>query len=589
MCTSYGYNCQYPPDESPTAQFVDPPQPVEKLLRGSSSSEGHSPHLLLKSERDEEKDLERSGSPDAVDIGLLDPFKERYMGIHSAVAFPRALGIDLQSSNPPRVHSFAWNCGVRPEEPAGNHRLISSIVSREEYERYTAVYLAVVHPVFGILSPTIFKSTAVSYFTAAPPKPKDFDAVLAGVLALGSFFSGEQKCPNEHLLVAHAKDILEDPIFVRVPGLYQVLGNVLRTIYLRATTRPHVSWLSSCTAFHCAEATGLHREIDRGVTLTSDQVSPEDSTARPPSNDRSKSETYNYGRSRGGNDMVRRLFWVTWAMNRIISYEYGRSWVQLNGITTKLPHEEEGDYTYWFIQLIHIIPTIQGHQHSPAGARTSTAELLLKALSKLDDIPDSHPFLTLSKTDIATSIYRRLRLLAIAPQSLTNKIISLGTASLRASLELIDRRHFWWQNVCSIFQYICVLLALDNTRSLREIKPAMETLEKIYGVLGTHVSREAVNTAKLLIRDSRRKRRRDLQYLEGVGADDEEGDETNGGKGFEGAHGGELGDARGELGGRGQNGNGMVGMQWNWQLDEIDWDALLDPGFGFLPQDLGAF
>ena len=585
MCTSYGYNCQYPPDESPTAQFVDHPHPVTSShQRASSASEGHSPHLVLKSERSIQggapNEGERSASPEAVDRGLLDPFKERYMGIHSAVAFPRALGIDLQSSNPPRVHSFAWNCGVRSEEPAGNHGLISGMVTREEYDFYVAIYYKVVHPIFGVLTPETFRGQAEAYFTNTPMKPKAFNAVLAGVLALGSFFAGDKKSRNEHLLVAHAKAVLEDPIFVRVPGLHQVLGNVLRTIYLRATTRPHVSWLSSCTAFHCAEATGLHREIDHGVTLTSDQVSPEDSTNKAPPNDFLESKNHPCGRSRSGNDVTRRLFWVTWALNRIISYEYGRSWVQLNGVTTKLPHQEDGDYTYWFIQLIHIIPTIQAHQHSPAGARTSTAEILLKALARLDEIPDSHPFLALSKTDIATSIYRRLRLLSISPPSLTTRIISLGTASLQASMELIENRHFWWQNVCTIFQYICVLLALDNTRSLREIKPAIETLEKIYGVLETHVSREAVTTARALIRDARRKRRRDLLLLEGVGFEDEEVD----------------GDGRYEngAGGAGQMGSGNVGgvqenVQWNWQLDEIDWDALLDPGFGFIPQDLGAF
>lgn len=617
MCTSYGYNCQYPPDESPTAQFVDPPHPVSisHASHGiqphgvsSSASDGHSPRLLLKSEKsvgggavasEEEtaNEKERSTSPDAVDRGLLDPFKERYMGIHSAVAFPRALGIDLQSSNPPRVHSFAWNCGVRPEEPAGNHRFISEMVSKEEYEFYWDVYLRVVHPVFGILSPELFRSQADGYFTSSETevvvmKPKAFNAVLAGVLALGSFFAGEKRCSNEHLLVAHAKDILEDPVFVRVPGLHQVLGNVLRTIYLRATTRPHVSWLSSCTAFHCAEATGLHREIDHGVTLTSDQVSPEDSTninKIPAKDTNNKPQTYVCGRSRSGNDVIRRLFWISWAMNRIISYEYGRSWVQLNGITTKLPHQEEGDYTYWFIQLIHIIPTIQGHRHDPLHARTSTAELLLKALGRLSEIPDAHPFITLSKTDIATSIYRRLRLLSISPPSLTTHLIHLGTASLKASMQLIEQRHFWWQNVCTIFQYICVLLALDDTRSLREVKPAMQTLEQIYGVLGTHVSREAVNTANLLIRDARRKKRRDLLSLEGVGEDDEEEGQYGGVEGGGVLNGG-LGDGGfGALGRGAVVGENAMQGQWNWQLDGFDWDSLLDPGFGFIPQDLGAF
>lgn len=586
MCTTYGYNCQYPVDESPTAQYVDQPHSGEPSSR-ASISEDHSSHLL-KPERDE-KEMERSKSPDAVDRGILDPFKGRYMGLHSAVAFPRAVGLDLQSSNPPRVHSFAWNCGIRPEESSPIHHNISTLVTKEDYEHYSAVYFEAVHPIFGIICPTNFRSRCEAYFEPIPPRAQDYNAVIASVIALGSFFSAEKKCANEHLLVAHAKEILEDPVFVRAPNLNLVMAHLLRTIYLRATTRPHVSWIESCTTLHCAEATGLHREIDRGVVLTSEQ-SPEDTTTPNKPLLQGQQPSWGFGRKREGCETTRRLFWSAWALNRMISYEYGRSFVLLNGITTKLPKVEDGDFTHWLIQIARLIPHPQVGTMQVSGAQSSTgayntADTLLKTLARLDEIPDSHPFISLSKADLAMSVYRRLRLLSFSPQILTTKIISLGRTALGASLELMGRRHFWWQTLCSVFQYICVLLAMDDTRGLLEINAAMETLEKVSDTLGTHVSSEAVNTAKLLIRDSRRKKKRELQLLEDIVGEEEVEDDRK----FESAHGGTIGGATELVNGVGKVESDTIAGQWNWQLDEVDWNALLDPGFGFLPQELGAF
>jgi hypothetical protein len=273
----------------------------------------------------------------------------------------------------------------------------------------------------------------------------------------------------------------------------------------------------------------------------------------------------------------------------MISSEYGRSCVILNGITTKLPQEKDGDFTYWYIRLARIIPSTQ---HTPTQFGSSpatngvsnTADILLKALSRIDEIPNSHAYLTLSKVDLALGIYRRLRLLSpfsCANQyALANRIVALGTAGLSAALELTERHHFWWQALCTPFQYICVLLAIDNSRSLREIKPAMSTLEKVSTTLGTHVSGEAVTTAKLLVRDSRRKKKRELDLLaEIAGIEDAEREEEVR----------EAGLTPMAHGSAGSKWDGGEGFGWTWDAGgDVDWNALLDPGFGFLPPDYGG-
>ncbi len=52
--------------------------------------------------------------------------------------------------------------------------------------------------------------------------------------------------------------------------------------------------------------------------------------------------------------------------------------------------------------------------------------------------------------------------------------------------------------MCTVFQYVCVLLAIDTNESLRSVKGAMEMLERICEGLGTHVAREACGTARVL-------------------------------------------------------------------------------------------
>jgi hypothetical protein len=54
---------------------------------------------------------------------------------------------------------------------------------------------------------------------------------------------------------------------------------------------------------------------------------------------------------------------------------------------------------------------------------------------------------------------------------------------------------------------VCVLLAIDTLDSLAQVQSAMCTLENIAGQLQTHVSTEAVNTLKILLRDSMRKKK----------------------------------------------------------------------------------
>jgi hypothetical protein len=98
------------------------------LCRADISWANRSPEGLTNSTK--RKRNEMDVSPSALNHGMLDPFKSRFVGQNSAIAFARNLGVELQSQNPPALHSFGWNCGIRPEENVETHEKLLTIISK---------------------------------------------------------------------------------------------------------------------------------------------------------------------------------------------------------------------------------------------------------------------------------------------------------------------------------------------------------------------------------------------------------------------------------------------------------------------------
>ncbi|KAH7319183.1 hypothetical protein BKA65DRAFT_609142 [Rhexocercosporidium sp. MPI-PUGE-AT-0058] len=500
MCTTYGYQCQFSPDDSPTAAFVEKVGSSSNNNNRNGPGPRNSPVTLpqiqthewpyspgarpsVAREVDTPSSARSSVAAPAV-LVLLDPMRRRFMGLHSVTAFPRSLGLDFQSANPPRVHSFAYNCGIRLEEEGSAHADLRDLISREHFKRYAEVYFETVHPLFIAFDQQFFMQNVEQFWNQSGPA-SIFEAIMAGVAALGSFFSARLGCPREAELVLHAKGILEDPTFQ--PTIDHVSAWILRTLYLRATTRPHLAWLASCTTIHLAEATGLHMEIDQ-IALT------EPETAQSTLKSQSLCE------------LVRRIFWTAWRNNMMVSYEYGRSGITLSNITCKVPRFPSDDLTMQLHAIVELVP-----RDATAGQDVN----LHGTLEKAKQIPDTHPFVSMSKADLCMSLYRHHRLLKLSiDKADVLELIDIGNVAVNAALRLAEENKFWWNVLCTVFQYVCVLLALDTADSLSNVANAMGILENIARLLGTHMAQEAVNTAKVLLRDSMRKKRLELGMLE---------------------------------------------------------------------------
>lgn len=419
--------------------------------------------------------------------GILDPVKTRFVRANSAIAFPRILGMDLESETIPRLHSYAWHCGIRPE-PFEDTVPLRDLMTWEDWQNLSKAYFKYVRPEFGLLEEAELNEQAAGRFND-PQGLDDVDALLFGVAALGSFFSPNPH-PKEREFMFTARSVLTQRI-VNNPTPTNVAGWILRTIYLRLTSRPNGAWCTSCITMHQAEASGLHKELQ-----TIAVVYP----AAPSSDHRIQKNR-------------RKLFQIARALNIILSFEYGRSRVTFDVITTKRFAPENGSYAHQFVELADYLPNDfvdREREPDPPAA-------LGNALTKIEGLETDSAFITLLKADLAFAIYRRLWLMSLTDaKDRAESVISIGKEALKASSKLLETRTPWWNVVHAPFQFICVLIAVGTPRSLSCVREAMNLLHRIAQTYDTHMVREAYSQAAALVRMSKKRKEKELEALSEV-------------------------------------------------------------------------
>jgi hypothetical protein len=269
------------------------------------------------------------------------------------MAFPHVLGVALGSDSPPKMRSFAYNFGIRPEEASNPHGFFYSAIA----------------PIADYMDARIYAQRCRDYYWGSGSTAIAFTAVAAGVAALGWFLSPDRH-PRESDLVQYAKAILDDPASMRVLGVDHVIAWAMRTFYLRATTRPNNAWIASCTVMHLCEAVGLHEEetIRKMASVAGAAVAGHDA------------------------DRLRRIFWISWAGHNLLSYEFDRSSVQFRAVSCRDIIPVSGSVADQFVQIAQIIPAPNSPFHLECQPPTPREELFehLKALDKLQVV---HPFL----------------------------------------------------------------------------------------------------------------------------------------------------------------------------------------------------
>ena len=483
-CVGYGYDCLYidRTNTRPTSSNVAAASPSQSQT-GSHDTRPSDPVIPpVKIDQQfmgqESLVLEPNGESQ-----LLRGMKTRFTSGYSAVACPKRLAMSLGMVNPPRLQAFGWNPGTRVEQNHVPPGIICDIVSLEEMNHLAGVYFKEVHPFFGFLDPEMFMARTKEFW-AARQRGTDFEACMCTVFALGSYFSGNSPPSHAESQVVEHGRLLLDMSSVHPPAMVSVKHVVawtLRALYLRLTTRPHLSWMASCTAVHLAESIGLHREITEiqiPRSITSQEV-----------------------------ELRRRTFWVTMAIHQYFASEYGRSRIVLESTAChQITPAGDNDLTAETLAILQSVPDSNYLGHMP--------ELLL-ALSKATTHAAQSPFLALLRADACFCIFRMLastnsRLQPEQVLSLLEVIrVALDAVAFTCSMTLA-----WWNVVGTPFHSVCVLISIGTRESLELIPIAMETLKNVTTKYPCHLSDEAFRTAHVLVRGARDKRSVEMDSLD---------------------------------------------------------------------------
>ncbi|KAE8421083.1 C6 zinc finger domain protein [Aspergillus pseudocaelatus] len=508
MCTTYVYDCRYTEDDiadTTGGGVLYPPSAKRVSLEGESRLTNQAPSArnpgswshIERSSR--EAGSSSTKSPTVVagaSPGIFDEQKFRHSGASAAMAFPHILGVALGSDSPPKMRSFAYNFGIRPEEASNTHCFLGNLISENDLGFFSGVYFSILGPVGDVIDPRIYAQRCQDYYhSPSGSNAVAFAAVAAGVAALGSFLSSNSH-PRESDLVQYAKAILDDPASMRLHGIDHIVAWGMRVFYLRATTRPSNAWIASCTQMHLCEAIGLHEEenIKKMASIAGAAGLGHDS------------------------DRLRRIFWISWAGHNMLSYEYDRSPVHFRAVTCQSIIPVSGSIADQFVQLIQIIPS----PNSPFQLEwqpPTPSEELFERLKVLGVFQTTHPFLVVTKADIAFCFYRRLYQLKIRiPDEVIELIINSGNAAVEAAEQQANQGRLFWNVIGSVFQYACILLAIDTPAASVHIGTAFNGLENLVKAADTGLTREALSMARHLLSLNMAKKRKELAQLEAVEA-----------------------------------------------------------------------
>lgn len=498
-CIGYSYRCEYvggqPDNPGDQTLGFDPENDANLDFNHSAGNRGpeHVPetsqHIQQGTSSASSTEVVNDSQPQDIEMKesrkpnfrpTVDIVKGRFSNAHSSILLPRRIGQTMDLDASLRFHSYGWNVNTRLEPAAFLAPAVCRLLTFHDLHLYSRVFFDVVDPIYHFIDQQKFLDQCSQYWATENQNLGDIEAVVSGVVALGSFFS-EIPSPVESSLIEHAKQIL-DLGCAYAPGrisLNQVAGWILRTLYLRLTTRPHLCWYASCSTMHVVEAMGLHvdlRDVDV-VTRDSDQSLPECTSTRSG------------------------LFECALFLNSIISAEYGRSRVILQDAT-----EPSHDSDSQLMRLSAILLCIEVRL---------TQDARLELLSCLHSLPAESPVFALLKTDVTIHLFRRHLYPHQENISLHESriLLSILEEGLHAARELVPLRRPWWNVISTPFQSLMVILAIDTDESLSRAGATMSVLGLVYSNFPTHLAAEVVQTARMLIQGLEKRKVRQARML----------------------------------------------------------------------------
>lgn len=352
----------------------------------------------------------------------------------------------------------SWNLGLRLSTSLDKN--LTRLISLEEAQTYASVYFNKVHPIYYFVDHAHFETYIRTRWMDY--RATEYDAVVCGVVALGSLFSGSQALRQEIELVELAKTLLDVWSPVRLTALASLDGATawtLRVLYLRMAMDPHSAWIAARSALIALQGEAEYIRQDA------------DSTTR--------CAGYDVCNSDADYELHSRLHWAVTALYTWICNEYEPSQNTRGFVAVPCPPPKTSGPNDYLPSLISIF------QISLRICNVDRRHSFLELLSILDSVKalpskSMHDVLQLHKSYHAFCLYRFMRLTSsVVPAATMSLMIRLGKPGLAAALRLAQDHQPWWHIVHIPFQFLCSLLAMDTRESFAEIEGVMATLRGI--------------------------------------------------------------------------------------------------------------
>ncbi|KPA35495.1 hypothetical protein FLAG1_11800 [Fusarium langsethiae] len=175
-----------------------------------------------------------------------------------------------------------------------------------------------------------------------------------------------------------------------------------------------------------------------------------------------------------------------------------------------MPTTRERDYTLEITELLPYSTDLDPHKtHDAAELEAS----LSAVLNRVHSVPPS----IMAQCNLTLCLCRRLQSMNTSFSGKTlEQILSITQNGIEAAQAIIDARAPWHQMANVPFQIICLLLAIDTRESLAQLNNAMQCLNNIATVYNTNATKEALNTASLLILMQQRRKEKCASDLSNI-------------------------------------------------------------------------
>lgn len=402
------------------------------------------------------------------------------------------------------ISSAVWNVGFADslDNKSCNvaFQKVSDIISLEQVNSLSEVYFKDMNAVYGIVSRDMYydfvrREYEVTRGVDGVPNSQNkneletFRVIICGVVSLGSLFSRNKKnilpftdrVALETNLINRAYEQLDnsqvmEKLQSNTSGLYIAVGWVLRMLYLRATSSPNNAWLATCRAMSIAEIVNLHDE-------------------------------QKWGRIDLDPNHLRHVFWSLENLNTFWSLDMGKSKANLSYVRVAYPNAESD--TDFFPSVMDIYDITK----KALAAGSCEPEVVYEAFSKLLSYKPVHPEVWVHWGYTLIMLYRRMSLFSMNNHTI-NALVEACCHSLGYCRELALSGHPWWKIVTFPFQFLCMMLKIDDctyTPRLSDILGTMLVVAQKFPDAGTE---SMIRVSRTLLSLFKQRKEQNLVRLE---------------------------------------------------------------------------